>query len=168
MTTITSDNQYACHDLSLLNERENHNNFAQSKLTLQHIIYHQRRNLLEQAAFWHQVKVKCCLPTLFLHAKLITLIYNLADRRSAIKRQEGGIANSKVCLKALPLSLPSSPNFFALTPNREPVHRLYVTYSKLYKEKKERPQHTIRLKSDIKSVKLQFTNVRSNTRRQCR
>ena len=153
MTTITSDNQYACHDLSLLNERENHN-FAQSKLTLRH-----KENSLEQAAFWHQVKVKCCLPTPFLHAKLITLIYNLANRRSAINRQEGGIAASKVCLKALPLSLPSPPNFFSLSPNREPVHRLYVAYSKLYKEKKERPQHTIRLKSDIKSVKLQFTKI---------
>ena len=158
MTTITSDNQYTCHDLSLLNGRENHN-FAQSKLTLQHIIYHQRKNSLEQAAFWHQVKVKCCLLTPFLHAKLTTLIDNLADRRSAINRQEGGIAASKVCLKALPLSLPSPPNFFALPPNRKPVHRLYVAYSKLYKEKKERPQHTICLKSDIKSVKLQFTKI---------
>ena len=129
---------------------ENHN-FAQSKLTLQHIIYHQRKNLLEQAAFWHQVKVK------FLHAKVTTLIDNLADRRSAINRQEDAIAASKVCLKALPLSLPSPPNFFALPPHRKPVHRLYVVYSKLYKEKKERPQHTICLKSDIKSGKLQFT-----------
>ena len=124
MTTITSDNQYACHDLSVVNERENHN-FAQSKRTLQHIIYHQRKNSLEQAAFWHQVKVKCCLLTPFLHAKLTTLIDNLADRRSAINRQEGGIAASKVCVKALPLSLPSPPNFFALSPNREPVHRLH-------------------------------------------
>ena len=124
MTTITSDNQYACHDLSVLYERENHN-FAQSKLTLQNIVYHQRKNSLEQAAFWLQVKVKCCLLTPFLHAKLTTLIDNLADRRSAINRQEGGIAASKVCVKALPLSLPSPPNFFALSPNREPVHRLH-------------------------------------------
>ena len=98
-------------------------------------------------------------PAPFLLAKLTTLIDNLADRGSAINRQEGGIAASKVCLKALPLSLPSPPNFFALPPNRKPVHRLYVAYSKLYKEKKERPQHTIRLKSDIKSVKLQFTKI---------
>ena len=147
MTTITSDNQYTCHDLSLENGRENHN-FAQSKLTLQHVVYHQRKNPLEQAAL-APGKSK----------KLTTLIDNLADRRSAINRQEGRIAASKVCLKALPLSLPSSPNFFDLPPNRKPVHRLYVAYSKLYKEKKERPQHTIRLKSDIKSVKLQFTKI---------
>ena len=57
-------------------------------------------------------------------------IYNLADRRSAINRQEGEIVASKVCLKALPLSLPSFPNFFALSPNREPVHRLYVQRAK--------------------------------------
>ena len=99
------------------------------------------------------------LPTDPLFTCKTDYIYNLADRRSAINRQEGGIAASKVCLKALPLSLPSPPNFFALPPNRKPVHRLYVAYSKLYKEKKERPQHTIRLKSDIKSVKLQFTKI---------
>ena len=45
-------------------------------------------------------------PAPFLLAKLTTLIDNLADRRSAINRQEGGIAASKVCLKALPLSFP--------------------------------------------------------------
>ena len=122
MTTITSDNQYACHDLSVLNERENHN-FAQSKLTLQNIVYHQRKNSLEQAAFWHQVNV--VLPTDPLFTCKTDNIYNLTDRRSAINRQEGGIAASKVCVKALPLSLPSPPNFFALSPNREPVHRLH-------------------------------------------
>ena len=126
MTTITSDNQYTCHDLSLFNEKENHN-FAQSKLTLQHIVYHQRKNSLEQAAFWHQVKVKCCLLTPFLHAKLTTLIDNLADRRSAINRQEGGIAASKVCLKALPLSLPSPPNFFAF-PQTESLFTDYMLH----------------------------------------
>ena len=157
MTTITSDNQYACHDLSVLNERENHN-FAQSKLTLQNIIYHQRKNSLEQAAFWAPGKSQV-LPTDPLFTCKTDYIYNLADRRSAINGQEGGIANSKVCLKALPLSLPSPSNFFALSPNREPVHRLYVAYSKLYKEKKERAEHTLRLKSDIKSVKLQFTKM---------
>ena len=99
------------------------------------------------------------LPTDPLFTCKTDCIYNLTDGRSAINRQEGGIAASKVCLKALPLSLPSPPNFFALPPNRKPVHRLYVAYSKLYKEKKERPQHTIRLKSDIKSVKLQFTKI---------
>ena len=36
--------------------------------------------------------------------------------------QEGGIADSKVCLQALPLSL--ALQFFILSPNREPVHRL--------------------------------------------
>ena len=158
MTTITSDNQYACHELSVLNERENHN-FAEVKTYVATHNLPPEKELIGTSSIWHQVKVKCCLLTPFLHAKLTTLIDNLADRRSAINRQEGGIAASKVCLKALPLSLPSPPNFFALPPNRKPVHRLYVAYSKLYKEKKERPQHTIRLKSDIKSVKLQFTKI---------
>ena len=90
------------------------------------------------------------LPTDPLFTCKTDYIYNLADGRSAINRQEGGIAASKVCLKALPPSLlPSSPNFFALSPNRKPANRLYVAYSKLYKEKKERAQHTIHLKSDI-------------------
>ena len=85
MTTITSDNQYTCHDLSILKERENHN-FAQSKLTLQHIIYHQRKNSLEQAAFWHQVKVKYCLPTPFLHAKMTTLMLLTEDQQRFVLR----------------------------------------------------------------------------------
>ena len=137
MTTITSDNQYTCHDLSLLNGRENHN-FAQSKLTLQHIIYHQRKNSLEQAAFWHQVKVKCCLLTPFLHAKLTTLIDNLADRRSAINRQEGGIAASKVCLKALPLSLPSPPNFFGPSPKQKACSQaICCIFQTLQREKRK-------------------------------
>ena len=86
MTTITSDNQYACHDLSVLNERENHN-FAQSKLTLQNIIYHQRKNSLEQAVFWHQVNVKCCLPTPFLHAKLIAFTILLTEDQQLIDKR---------------------------------------------------------------------------------
>ena len=99
------------------------------------------------------------LPTDPLFTCKTNYIYNVADRRSAINGQEGGLAASKACLKALPLSLPSPSNFFALSPNREPVHRLYVAYSKLYKKKKERAEHTLRLKSDIKSVKLQFTKI---------
>ena len=99
---------------------ENHN-FAQSKLTLQHIIYHQRKNLLEQAAFWHQVKVK------FLHAKVTTLIDNLADRRSAINRQEGGIAASKVCLKALPFPFPLLPTFLPF-PQTESLFTGYMLH----------------------------------------
>ena len=84
------------------------------------------------------------LPTDPLFTCKTDYIYNLADRRSAINGQEGGIAASKVCLKAIPLSLRSPSNLFALSPNREPVHRLYVAYSKLYKEKKERAEHTLR------------------------
>ena len=85
MTTITSDNQYACHDLSVLNERENHN-FAQSKLTLQNIVYHQRKNSLEQAAFWHQVNV--VLPTdPLLHAKLITFTILLTEDQQLIDKR---------------------------------------------------------------------------------
>lgn len=34
--------------------------------------------------------------------------------------QEGGIADSKVCLQAFPLSI--ALQFFTLCPNREPVH----------------------------------------------
>ena len=86
----------------------------------------------------------CCLPIPFLHAKLITSAI-LPPEGSAINRQEGGIAASKVCLKALPLSLPSPLNCFPLSPNREPVHRLhvYVAYSKLYKGKKRKAEHTL-------------------------
>ena len=102
------------------------------------------------------------LPTDPLFTCKTDYIYNLADRRSAIKRQEGGIAALKVCLKALPLSPPSPPNFFALSPNREPVHRLYVAYSKIYKEKKERAEHTLRLKSDIQISKVAIYQNKRN------
>ena len=36
-----------------------------------------------------------------------------------------GTTASDVCLQALTLSLPSPCDFFTLSPNREPVHRLY-------------------------------------------
>ena len=102
----------------------------------------------------------CCLPIPFLHAKLITFAI-LPTEGSAINRQEGGIAAPKLCLKALPLSLPSPLNFFPVSPNKEPVHRLhvYVAYSKLYNGKKRKAEHTLCLKSDIKSIKLQFTKI---------
>ena len=32
----------------------------------------EKKNALEQAAFWHEVKVVRCLPTPFTHEKLIT------------------------------------------------------------------------------------------------
>ena len=124
MTTITSDNQYACHDLSVLYERENHN-FAQSKLTLQNIVYHQRKNSLEQAAFWLQINV--VLPTDPLFTCKTDNIYNLTDRRSAINRQEGGIAASKVCLKALPFPFPLLPTFLPF-PQTESLFTGYMLH----------------------------------------
>ena len=72
----------------------------------------------------------CCLLTPLLRVKLITFHCiqvtdnDLADRRSAITRQEGRIAVPNVCLQSLTLSLPSPCDFFTLSPNREPVHRL--------------------------------------------
>ena len=40
-------------------------------LTLQSIIYPpEKKNILEQIAFWHEVKVVCCLMTPFSHYTL--------------------------------------------------------------------------------------------------
>ena len=77
-------------------------------------------------------KSVCCLPTPFLHAKLITFQCiqvtdnDLADRWSAITRQEGGIAASNVCLQAVTLFLPSPRDFFTPSQNRGPVHRPFT------------------------------------------
>ena len=79
-----------------------------------------RKNSLQKAAFWHEVKVVCCLLTPFLHAPLITsqctqVTHNdLAERWSAITRQEGGTTASNVCLQALTLFLLSPRDFFTL------------------------------------------------------
>ena len=56
--TITVENQYGCHDLSVCNNRQN--------VFLQSVIYPSEKNSFEQA-FWHEVKVVCYLPTPFLH-----------------------------------------------------------------------------------------------------
>ena len=72
--------------------------------------------------------------TSFLHAKLITFQWiqvtdnNLADRWLGITRQEGRIAVPNVCLQALTFSLPLPCDFFTLSPNREPVHRLLLCW----------------------------------------
>ena len=65
-TTIIAEN--ACHDLSVGNKRQ------KSHLPCQNVFLRgmynlpaRKKNLLEQAAFWHEVKVVCCLPTSFLH-----------------------------------------------------------------------------------------------------
>ena len=69
----------------------------------------QRKNLLEKAAFWQEVKVVCYLPTPLLHAKLITFQVtdnDLADRWSAITRQEGGIAFPNVWFQKISIPPP--------------------------------------------------------------
>ena len=82
------------------------------------------------------------LPTDPLFTCKTNYIYNVADRRSAINGQEGGIVASKACLKALPLSLPSPSNFFALSPNREPVHRICCIFKTLQREKRKSRTYT--------------------------
>ena len=42
--------------------------FIQSKRRTQKIIYQPEKKSVEQAAFWHKVKVVCCLPPPFLHS----------------------------------------------------------------------------------------------------
>ena len=72
--------------------------------------------------------------TSFLHAKLIKFQWiqvtdnDLADRWLGITRQEGRITVPNVCLQALTFSLPSPCDFFTLSPNREPVHRLLLCW----------------------------------------
>ena len=61
----TRENQYACHDLSVWNifNKRPKFIFAQSKrLPPKHNLPDKENNSLEQAAFWHEVKVMCCLP----------------------------------------------------------------------------------------------------------
>ena len=63
---MTTKNQYACHDPSVWNKRQKSHLINQS-VYLQSIIYpsEKKKKLLEQAAFWHEVKVVCCLPDSF-------------------------------------------------------------------------------------------------------
>ena len=61
----TRENQYACHDLSVWNifNKRPKFTFAQSKRFLpKHNLPDRENNSLEQAAFWHEVKVVCFLP----------------------------------------------------------------------------------------------------------
>ena len=95
-----------------------------------------RKNSLEKSSILAQDK-SCVLPiilTSFLHVKLITFQWiqvtdnDLADRWLGITRQEGRTAIPNVCLQALTFSLPSPCDFFTLSPNREPVHRLLLCW----------------------------------------
>ena len=63
---MTTGNQYARHDLSVWNKQQKSHLISQN-VFLQNIIYpsEKKKKLLEQAAFWHEVKVVCCLPTPF-------------------------------------------------------------------------------------------------------
>ena len=67
------------------------------------------------------------LPTDPLFTCKTDYIYNLADRKSAINRQESGIAASKVCLTALRLSLPSPPTFLPF-PQTESLFTGYMLH----------------------------------------
>ena len=86
----------------------------------EHNLPAREKNPLEKAG----LKVMSCLPTPFLHAKLLTFQCIQVRDNDRQLHQEGGMAASNVCLQALPLSLPSPLDFFTLSSNREPVHRL--------------------------------------------
>ena len=63
------ENQYACHDLSVLGNKRQKVTFAQSKrFPPKHNLRVRENNSLEQAAFWHEVE-SCVAyrPPLFLH-----------------------------------------------------------------------------------------------------
>ena len=64
--TMPTGNQYARHELSVWNKQQKSHLVSQN-VFLQNIIYpwEKKKKLLEQAAFWHEVKVVCCLPTPF-------------------------------------------------------------------------------------------------------
>ena len=49
-------------------------------LTLQSIIYPPEKNSLEQAAFWHEEKVVCCLPNPVLTHKIDYIPVYPSDR----------------------------------------------------------------------------------------
>ena len=64
--------EYACHDLSVWNKRQESHLISQN-VFLQSIIYpseKKKKKILEQAAFWHEVKVVCCLPTPFFTLRI--------------------------------------------------------------------------------------------------
>ena len=63
MRVMTSHNETSSKNHSLLSQ---HVDPSKAQST------HNRKYSLEQAAFWHEVKVVCCLPTCFLHSRLLT------------------------------------------------------------------------------------------------
>ena len=72
----TRENQYACHDLLVwktFNKRPKYT-FAQSKrFPPKHNLPDKENNSLEQVAFWHEVKVVCCLPIPLFYTGEITM-----------------------------------------------------------------------------------------------
>ena len=69
MTTLSAENQYVCHEL-LVNSKwaEKITYFAQSKRDSPEHNLHvptREKNSLEQAEFWHDVKVVLCTDPLF-------------------------------------------------------------------------------------------------------
>ena len=71
--TITAENQYECHDLSMKQSAKI--KFAQLKrFSPEHNLPITEKNSLEQAAFWHEVKVVCCLLTPLLLLRIIQTI----------------------------------------------------------------------------------------------
>ena len=83
------------------------------------------------------------LPTDPLFTCKTNYIYNVADRRSAINGQEDGIAASKACLKALPLSLPSPSNFFCPFPKQRTCSQaICCIFKTLQREKRKSRKYT--------------------------
>ena len=65
-----TENQYACHDLI----KRPKFTFAQSKrFPPKHNLRGRENNSLEQAAFWHAIKVACGLPILLIYTGEITM-----------------------------------------------------------------------------------------------
>ena len=57
-------------------------------LTLQSIIYpSEKKKILEQIAFWHEVKVVCCLMTPFSHYRLCFNLVAKCNRRFVKKKK---------------------------------------------------------------------------------
>ena len=83
------------------------------------------------------------LPTDPLFTCKTDYIYNLADRRSAIKRQEGGIAALKVCLKALPPFSSLSFQLFCPFPKqRACLQAICCIFQTLQREKRKSRTYT--------------------------
>ena len=82
--TITSENQHACRDLSAWNRpQKSHSLHSQNVDPSRAYSTCKRKYSLEQAAFWHKVKVVCCLPTHFLHSRYLFALTRIRDKRPA-------------------------------------------------------------------------------------